>query len=67
MGEASDPNCGRWIHLPRTICDVNFMFSYKESLAVGTELLVFGKDESMAHIIYKYNHLIYSLEWIWHS
>jgi hypothetical protein len=33
------------------------MFSYKESLAVGIELLVFGKDESMAHIIYKYSHL----------
>ncbi|GAU28045.1 hypothetical protein TSUD_265030 [Trifolium subterraneum] len=62
--EAFDPNRGRWMHLPGTICDVSFMCSYKESLAVGTELLVFGKDTSMAHIIYKYSHLtnMWSLE-----
>jgi hypothetical protein len=61
--EAFDPNRGRWIYLPRIICDVSFMFSYKESLAIGIELLIFGKDESRAHTIYTYSNLIYSLKW----
>ncbi|KAF7105592.1 hypothetical protein CFC21_106381 [Triticum aestivum] len=49
--DAYDPHCGRWIEVPRMPQDECFMCSDKESLAVGTELLVFG----MAHIVYKYS------------
>ncbi|CAL5211020.1 unnamed protein product [Lathyrus oleraceus] len=52
--EAFDPNRGRWMQLPKMICDEYFMLSDKESLAIGTELLVFGK-ELMAPKIYKYS------------
>ncbi|XP_058753886.1 F-box/kelch-repeat protein SKIP11-like [Vicia villosa] len=52
--EAFDPNRGRWMQLPKIICDEWFMLSDKESLAIGTELLVFGK-ELMAPKIYKYS------------
>jgi len=52
--EAFDPNRNRWIHLPRMTCDQWFMMSDRESLAVGTELLVFGK-ELTAPIIHKYS------------
>ncbi|KAI5391716.1 hypothetical protein KIW84_076502 [Lathyrus oleraceus] len=52
--EAFDPNHGRWMQLPKMICDECFMFSDKESLAIGTELLVFGK-ELMSPKIYKYS------------
>ncbi|XP_058734679.1 F-box/kelch-repeat protein SKIP11-like [Vicia villosa] len=52
--EAFDPNRGRWMQLPKIICDECFMLSDKESLAIGTELLVFGK-EIMAPKIYKYS------------
>ncbi|XP_058732861.1 F-box/kelch-repeat protein At1g74510-like [Vicia villosa] len=52
--EAFDPNRGRWMRLPKLICDECFMLSDKESLAIGTELLVFGK-ELMAPKIYKYS------------
>jgi len=55
--EAFDPNRSRWMHLPKMTCDDQcFMLSDKESLAVGTELLVFGKG-LMAPIIQKYNFL----------
>ncbi|XP_027368827.1 F-box/kelch-repeat protein At1g26930-like [Abrus precatorius] len=52
--EAFDPNSGRWMHLPKMVSNECFMCSDKESLAVGVELLVFGK-EIMAPIIYKYS------------
>ncbi|KEH15842.1 putative galactose oxidase, beta-propeller [Medicago truncatula] len=54
--EAFDPNRNRWMHLPIMTCDQCFTLSDRESLAVGTELLVFGK-ELMAPIIHKYNFL----------
>ncbi|KAA8542407.1 hypothetical protein F0562_023457 [Nyssa sinensis] len=52
--EAFDPIRRRWMHLPRMTSNECFMCSDKESLAVGTELLVFGK-EIMSHVIYRYS------------
>ncbi|KAK9675829.1 hypothetical protein RND81_11G034400 [Saponaria officinalis] len=51
---AFDPATQRWMQLPRMNCNECFTCSDKESLAVGTELLVFGKD-LMSHVIYKYS------------
>ncbi|XP_027192994.1 F-box/kelch-repeat protein SKIP11-like [Cicer arietinum] len=58
--EAFDPNRGRWMHLPRMNSSELFMLSDKESLAVGTNLLVFGR-EIMTSAIYKYS--ILTNEW----
>ncbi|XWS37455.1 hypothetical protein CRYUN_Cryun19dG0044300 [Craigia yunnanensis] len=52
--EAFDPIRHRWMHLPRMTSNECFMCSDKESLAVGTELLVFGK-EITSHVIYRYS------------
>ncbi|KAI4314185.1 hypothetical protein L6164_027119 [Bauhinia variegata] len=52
--EAYDPNRQRWMHLPRMASNDCFMCSDKESLAVGTELLVFGR-ELTSHVIYRYS------------
>ncbi|XP_059445882.1 F-box/kelch-repeat protein SKIP11-like [Corylus avellana] len=52
--EAFDPICQRWMHLPRMTSNECFMCSDKESLAVGTELLVFGKEVT-SHVIYRYS------------
>ncbi|OVA13331.1 Kelch repeat type 1 [Macleaya cordata] len=52
--EAFDPNRRRWMHLPRMPSNECFMCSDKESLAVGTELLVFGK-EITSHVIWSYS------------
>ncbi|XP_050221869.1 F-box/kelch-repeat protein At1g74510-like [Mercurialis annua] len=52
--EAFDPIRCRWMHLPRMNANECFMCSDKESLAVGTQLLVFGK-EIESHVIYKYS------------
>ncbi|KAL6633546.1 hypothetical protein ACP70R_026217 [Stipagrostis hirtigluma subsp. patula] len=52
--EAYDPYRSRWMTLPRMPHNECFMCSDKESLAVGTELLVFGK-EIMSHIILSYS------------
>ncbi|XP_047316808.1 F-box/kelch-repeat protein At1g74510-like isoform X2 [Impatiens glandulifera] len=52
--EAFDPISRRWMHLPRMTSNECFMCSDKESLAVGNELLVFGK-EIMSHVVYKYS------------
>ncbi|KAG5522402.1 hypothetical protein RHGRI_034546 [Rhododendron griersonianum] len=52
--EAFDPNRRRWMRLPEMPSNGCFVFSDKESLAVGTELLVFGK-EVMSNVIYKYS------------
>ncbi|GAA0144240.1 oxidase [Lithospermum erythrorhizon] len=52
--EAFDPIRCRWMRLPSMTSNECFMCSDKESLAVGTELLVFGK-EIESHVIYKYS------------
>ncbi|KAA8540945.1 hypothetical protein F0562_024917 [Nyssa sinensis] len=52
--EAFDPIRRRWMCLPRMTSNECFMCSDKESLAVGTELLVFGK-EIMSHVIFRYS------------
>lgn len=52
--EAFDPVRRRWMHLPRMTPNDCFVFADKESLAVGTELLVFGRD-LMSHVIYRYS------------
>ncbi|KAM7250681.1 hypothetical protein ACFE04_022564 [Oxalis oulophora] len=52
--EAFDPIRGRWMHLPSMNSNDCFIFSDKESLAVGTELLVFGKEVT-SHVIYRYS------------
>ncbi|XP_021899723.1 F-box/kelch-repeat protein At5g60570-like [Carica papaya] len=44
--EAFDPVTQRWMRLPRMPCDDCFTYADKESLAVGTELLVFGRELS---------------------
>ncbi|KAL5722711.1 hypothetical protein ACHQM5_006197 [Ranunculus cassubicifolius] len=52
--EAFDPVSRRWMHLPRMPANECFMCSDKESLAVGTELLVFGK-EITSPVIWRYS------------
>ncbi|KAK6133679.1 hypothetical protein DH2020_032589 [Rehmannia glutinosa] len=52
--EAFDPIRRHWMHLPRMNPNDVFVTSDKESLAVGTELLVFGRD-LMSHVIYRYS------------
>ncbi|KAK7813344.1 f-box/kelch-repeat protein skip11 [Quercus suber] len=52
--EAFDPIANRWMHLPRMTSHECFKWSDKESLAVGTELLVFGKEVT-SHVIYAYS------------
>eukprot|EP00262_Sarcandra_glabra_P020861 TRINITY_DN849_c0_g1_i1.p1 TRINITY_DN849_c0_g1~~TRINITY_DN849_c0_g1_i1.p1 ORF type:complete len:427 (+),score=29.17 TRINITY_DN849_c0_g1_i1:152-1432(+) len=52
--EAFDPDRRRWMHLPRMPHDECFMCCDKESLAVGTELLVFGKEVT-SYIIWRYS------------
>lgn len=44
--EAFDPVRNKWMRLPRMPCDECFSYADKESLAVGTELLVFGRELS---------------------
>ncbi|KAK8265786.1 hypothetical protein V6Z11_D12G200100 [Gossypium hirsutum] len=51
--EAFDPIHRRWMHMPKMQAYECFMYSDKESLAVGTQLLVSGK-EIMYPIVYKY-------------
>ncbi|XP_022726015.1 F-box/kelch-repeat protein SKIP11-like [Durio zibethinus] len=52
--EAFDPFRHRWMNLPRMPPNECFTFSDKESLAVGTELLVFGKEVT-SQVIYRYS------------
>lgn len=52
--EAYDPYRSRWMTLPKMPHNECFMCSDKESLAVGTELLVFGK-EILSHIVLSYS------------
>lgn len=51
--EAFDPTSRRWMRLSTMTSDECFMFSDKESLAVGTELLVFGAF--LSPFIFKYS------------
>ncbi|KAK8951129.1 F-box/kelch-repeat protein SKIP11 [Platanthera zijinensis] len=51
---AYDPYRARWIQLPRMPHNECFMCSDKESLAVGTELLVFGKVV-FSHTVLRYS------------
>ncbi|KAG8497124.1 hypothetical protein CXB51_008278 [Gossypium anomalum] len=44
--EAFDPMRQKWMRLPRIPCDDCFTCADKESLAVGSELLVFGRELS---------------------
>jgi hypothetical protein len=52
--EAYDPNRDRLMQLPKMSSNICFTLSDKESLAVGTELLVFGR-EITGPSIYKYS------------
>ncbi|XVE53257.1 hypothetical protein DITRI_Ditri02bG0189700 [Diplodiscus trichospermus] len=52
--EAFDPIRHRWMRLPPMPPNECFIFSDKESLAVGTELLVFGKEVT-SQVIYRYS------------
>ncbi|XP_022140402.1 F-box/kelch-repeat protein At5g60570-like [Momordica charantia] len=42
--EAFDPGRNKWMALPKMPCDECFNHADKESLAVGSELLVFGRE-----------------------
>ncbi|TYH39917.1 hypothetical protein ES332_D12G210500v1 [Gossypium tomentosum] len=57
--EAFDPIHRRWMHMPKMQAYECFMYSDKESLAVGTQLLGFGK-EIMYPIVYKYSILTHT-------
>ncbi|MBA0879583.1 hypothetical protein Goshw_006242 [Gossypium schwendimanii] len=52
--EAFDPIQCKWMHLPPMPPNGCFIFGDKESLAVGTELLVFGKELN-SQVIYRYS------------
>ncbi|XP_061376675.1 F-box/kelch-repeat protein At5g60570 isoform X1 [Gastrolobium bilobum] len=51
---AFDPKINRWMALPKIPCDECFNHADKESLAVGCEMLVFGR-ELMEFAIWKYS------------
>ncbi|KAA8550410.1 hypothetical protein F0562_002094 [Nyssa sinensis] len=52
--EAFDPTRNKWMRLPKIPCDECFNCADKESLAVGNELLVFGR-ELFEFAIWKYS------------
>ncbi|KAL6566738.1 hypothetical protein OROMI_015142 [Orobanche minor] len=52
--EAFDPFRNKWMGLPKIPCDDCFNHADKESLAVGSELLVFGR-EMFEFAIWKYS------------
>ncbi|PRQ33622.1 putative F-box domain, galactose oxidase, beta-propeller [Rosa chinensis] len=52
--EAYDPMRKKWMTLPKVPCDECFNHADKESLAVGTQLLVFGR-ELLDFAIWKYS------------
>nr|GEX30448.1 F-box/kelch-repeat protein At5g60570-like [Tanacetum cinerariifolium] len=52
--EAFDPISKKWMRLPKIPCDECFNHADKESLAVGSELLVFGR-ELFEFAIWKYS------------
>ncbi|KAJ8645102.1 hypothetical protein MRB53_006850 [Persea americana] len=51
--EAFDLDRSRWMHLPQMPSNECLMCSDKESLAVGTGLLVFGKEVT-SHVVLRY-------------
>lgn len=54
--EAFDPIRRRWMRLPPMIPNALVIFPDRESLAVGTELLVFTRDMmTSSYVIYKYS------------
>lgn len=57
--EAYDLARKKWITLPRMPCDECFNHADKESLAVGSQLLVFGR-EMLDFAIWKYNLILHS-------
>ncbi|KAF5751537.1 F-box/kelch-repeat protein [Tripterygium wilfordii] len=59
--EAFDPFGKRWMTLPKIPCDDCFNHADKESLAVGSELLVFGR-EMFEFAIWKYS--LISSSWV---
>ncbi|OVA10155.1 Kelch repeat type 1 [Macleaya cordata] len=59
--EAFDPTRNKWMTLPRIPCDDCFNHADKESLTVGTELLVFGR-ELFDFAIWKYS--LVSRDWV---
>ncbi|GER57708.1 galactose oxidase/kelch repeat superfamily protein [Striga asiatica] len=52
--EAFDPSRKKWTRLPKIPCDECFNYADKESLAVGSQLLVFGR-EMLEFAIWKYS------------
>ncbi|KAL4576927.1 hypothetical protein LXL04_013028 [Taraxacum kok-saghyz] len=52
--EGFDPTSKKWMKLPKIPCDECFNHADKESLAVGSELLVFGR-ELFEFAIWKYS------------
>ncbi|KAF8088787.1 hypothetical protein N665_0530s0042 [Sinapis alba] len=52
--EAFDPRSKRWMRLPSMPQNECFRYADKESLAVGTDLLVFGWEVS-SYVIYRYS------------
>uniref|UniRef100_A0A0D6QTY2 F-box domain-containing protein n=1 Tax=Araucaria cunninghamii TaxID=56994 RepID=A0A0D6QTY2_ARACU len=57
--EAFDHKRQRWMRLPRMPSDECFTYADKESLAVGTQLLVFGR-ELVGFVIWRYSVLTHS-------
>ncbi|KAJ0237978.1 F-box/kelch-repeat protein SKIP11 [Hirschfeldia incana] len=52
---AFDPVERRWMQLPTMPSSVTFMGADKESLAVGTDLLVLGQAGFASYVIYRYS------------
>ncbi|KAJ4877986.1 F-box/kelch-repeat protein SKIP11 [Raphanus sativus] len=52
---AFDPLERKWMQLPTMPSSVTFMCADKESLAVGTDLLVLGKEGFSSHVVYRYS------------
>ncbi|XP_077227676.1 galactose oxidase/kelch repeat superfamily protein [Tasmannia lanceolata] len=59
--EAFDPMRNKWMSLPKIPCDECFNYADKESLAVGSELLVFGR-ELLDFALWKYS--LISRKWV---
>jgi hypothetical protein len=57
--EAFDPVRNKWIKLPKIPCDDCFNYADKESLSVGSELLVFGR-ELFEFAIWKYDLILHN-------
>ncbi|KAI3502478.1 hypothetical protein L1887_30562 [Cichorium endivia] len=52
--DAFDPSNNKWMQLPMLDADPCFRFSDKESMAVGTQLLVLGRG-LMGHVTHRYS------------